>query len=76
MTLFVEGGSRINSSFINEGLADELYLCMSPKLIANGASIFKDDTWDLMAEGESLRFLDVRQIGDDTRLHVRFLKED
>ncbi|HJF31710.1 MAG TPA: bifunctional diaminohydroxyphosphoribosylaminopyrimidine deaminase/5-amino-6-(5-phosphoribosylamino)uracil reductase RibD [Sporosarcina psychrophila] len=76
MTLFVEGGSRVHSSFINEGLADELYLYMAPKLIGNGASLFMDDTRNLMAEGESLRFLDVRQIGADIRLHARFLKED
>ncbi len=76
MTLFVEGGSRVHSSFINEGLADELYLYMAPKLIGNGASLFMDDTRNLMAEGESLRFLDMRQIGDDIRLHARFLKED
>ncbi|KAA0965008.1 bifunctional diaminohydroxyphosphoribosylaminopyrimidine deaminase/5-amino-6-(5-phosphoribosylamino)uracil reductase RibD [Sporosarcina sp. ANT_H38] len=76
MTLFVEGGSKVHSSFINEGLADELYLYMAPKLIGNGASLFMDDNRNLMTEGESLRFLDVRQIGDDIRLHARFLKED
>ncbi len=76
MTLFVEGGSQVHSSFINEGLADELYLYMAPKLIGNGASLFMDETRNLMAEGESLRFLDVRQIGDDIRLHAKFLKED
>ena len=76
MTLFVEGGSRVHSSFINEGLADELYLYMAPKLIGNGASLFMDDTRNLIADGESLRFLDVRQIGDDIRLHARFVKED
>ncbi|WP_318614077.1 bifunctional diaminohydroxyphosphoribosylaminopyrimidine deaminase/5-amino-6-(5-phosphoribosylamino)uracil reductase RibD [Sporosarcina sp. YIM B06819] len=76
MTLFVEGGSRVHSSFINEGLADELYLYMAPKLIGNGASLFMDDTRNLMGESESLRFLDVRQIGDDIRLHARFVKED
>jgi len=76
MTLFVESGSKVHSSFINEGLADELYLYMAPKLIDNGSSLFMNDTWNLMAEGESLHFLDVRQIGDDISLHARFLKED
>ena len=76
MTLFVEGGSRVHSSFINAGLADELYLYMAPKLIGNGTSLFMDETRNLMADSESLRFLDVRQIGDDIRLHAKFLKED
>ena len=35
MTLFVEGGSRVHSSFINEVLTDELHLYMAPKLIGN-----------------------------------------
>jgi len=57
-------------------VSDELYLYMAPKLIDNGSSLFVNDTWNLMAEGESLRFLDVRQIGDDISFHARFLKED
>lgn len=76
MTLFVEGGSRVHSSFINEGLADELYLYMAPKLIGNGASLFMDDTRNLMGESESLRFLDVQKMGEDIRLHASFHKED
>ncbi|MFJ7934700.1 bifunctional diaminohydroxyphosphoribosylaminopyrimidine deaminase/5-amino-6-(5-phosphoribosylamino)uracil reductase RibD [Sporosarcina sp. NPDC096371] len=76
MTLFVEGGSQIHSSFINAGLADELYMYMAPKLIGNGTSLFMDETRNLMADSESLRFLDVRQIGDDIRLHAKFHKED
>lgn len=57
-------------------VSDELYLYMAPKLIDNGSSLFVNDTWNLMAESESLRFLDVRQIGDDFSFHARFLKED
>ncbi len=75
MTLFVEGGSRVHSSFIDAGLADDLYLYMAPKLIGNGSSLFMDDTRNLMAENESLRFVDVRKIGEDIRLHARFVKE-
>ncbi|QNK90497.1 dihydrofolate reductase family protein [Sporosarcina sp. resist] len=76
MTLFVESGSKVHSNFINEGLADELYLYMASKLFDNGSSLFMNDTWNLMAESESLRFLDVRQKGDDFSFHARFLKED
>jgi diaminohydroxyphosphoribosylaminopyrimidine deaminase / 5-amino-6-(5-phosphoribosylamino)uracil reductase len=60
MTLFIEGGSKVHSSINNSGLTDELYLYMAPKLIGNGASLFMDGTRNLIAEGESLRFLDVR----------------
>jgi diaminohydroxyphosphoribosylaminopyrimidine deaminase/5-amino-6-(5-phosphoribosylamino)uracil reductase len=76
MTLFVEGGSRVHTSFINADLADELYLYMAPKLIGNGSSLFMDDTRNFMAESESLRIVDVQQIGEDIRLHAQFLKEE
>ena len=76
MTLFVEGGSRVHTSFINAQLADELYLYMAPQLIGNGSSLFMDETRNLMAESENLRFIDVQKIGDDIRLHAKFLKED
>lgn len=72
MTMFVEDGSKVHFSFINKGLTDELYLYMAPKLIDNGSSLFMNDTWNLIAEGESLRFLDVRQIGDDFSLAPGF----
>ena len=75
MTLFVEGGSQVHSSFIKAGLADELYLFMAPKLIGNGASLFMDETRDLMMESESLRIVDVRKVGEDIRLHAEFIKE-
>lgn len=74
--MFVEGGSRIHSSFFKEGLAYELYLYRAPRLIGNSASLFMDDMRNVMAVGESLRFLDVRQIGLDIRIHAKFLKED
>ncbi|AOV07133.1 bifunctional diaminohydroxyphosphoribosylaminopyrimidine deaminase/5-amino-6-(5-phosphoribosylamino)uracil reductase RibD [Sporosarcina ureilytica] len=75
MTLFVEGGSRIHSSFMNAQLADELYLYVAPKLIGNGPTIFMDETRSFMAESEGLSFLDVKKIGDDIRIHAQFQKE-
>lgn len=76
MTLFVEGGSRVHTSFINAQLADELYLYMAPQLIGNGSSLFMDEKRNLMSESESLQFIDVQKIGEDIRLHAKFLKED
>ncbi|MFD1926821.1 bifunctional diaminohydroxyphosphoribosylaminopyrimidine deaminase/5-amino-6-(5-phosphoribosylamino)uracil reductase RibD [Sporosarcina siberiensis] len=73
MTLFVEGGSQIHSSFIDAGLANELYLYMAPKLIGNGKLLFINKDRNFMSESESLNFIDVRQIGEDIRLHARFL---
>jgi diaminohydroxyphosphoribosylaminopyrimidine deaminase/5-amino-6-(5-phosphoribosylamino)uracil reductase len=76
MTLFVEGGSRVHSSFIDAGLADELYLYMAPKLNGNGPSLFMNVTRNIIAESESLRLLDMKKVGEDVRLHAHFLKEE
>lgn len=75
MTLFVEGGSRVHSSFIEEQLANELYLYVAPKLIGNGTSFFMDVTRDLMKESVDLSFLSVDKIGPDIRIHAAFQKE-
>ena len=76
ITLFVEGGSRVHSSFIKSKLADELYLYMAPKLVGNGASLFMDETRNTIGESESLSLVDVKKIGEDIRIHAVFLKED
>lgn len=75
MTLFVEGGSRIHTSFMDSQLADEIYLYVAPKLIGNGPTLFMNETRNFMAESERLSFIDVKKIGDDIRIHAQFQKE-
>lgn len=75
MSLLVEGGSMIHSSFIDEKLADELYLYLAPKLIGNGKSYFNSEKRNWMAESDNLHILDMRRIGQDFRLHAQFQKE-
>lgn len=76
MTLFVEGGARVHSSFIDEGLADQLYLYIAPKLIGNGSSFFMNETRAVMSENVPLTFADVTMFGSDIRLQALFKKED
>ncbi|MCZ2259606.1 hypothetical protein KSU66_13965 [Sporosarcina sp. G11-34] len=76
MTLIVENGRCVQTSFINAKLADELYLFMAPQLIDKLTSLFMDETRHLMAESELLRFIDVHKIGEYIRLYVKFLKEE
>ncbi|MDN4607603.1 bifunctional diaminohydroxyphosphoribosylaminopyrimidine deaminase/5-amino-6-(5-phosphoribosylamino)uracil reductase RibD [Sporosarcina highlanderae] len=72
MTLLVEGGSKVHSSFIQARLANELYLYMAPKLIGNGPSLFMNENRSTISESETLRIIDVKQIGEDIRLHALF----
>lgn len=76
MTLFVEGGSRIHTSFIHERLAHELYVYIAPKLLGNGISLFMNESRKFIKESEEVTFLSVEKIGDDLRIHAQFQKED
>ena len=49
---------------------------MAPKLIGNGTPLFADKTRNLMSESETLHFIDVKKIGNDIRLHAKFLKKE
>lgn len=75
MTLLVEGGSHVHSSFIDQGLADELYLYMAPKFIGNGPSLFENNGRTSISESEIVQILSAKQIGTDIRLHALFSKE-
>ena len=72
VTLLVEGGSQVHTSFIQSRLANELYLYMAPKLVGNGLSLFMDSSRSTIGESEPLRILDVKQIGEDIRIHALF----
>ncbi|MBB4826010.1 diaminohydroxyphosphoribosylaminopyrimidine deaminase/5-amino-6-(5-phosphoribosylamino)uracil reductase [Sporosarcina luteola] len=75
MTVLVEGGSQVHSSFIDQGLAQELYLYLAPKLIGNGPSLFEHKGRSSIYESELLQILSVKQLGNDIRLHASFSKE-
>ena len=75
MTLFVEGGSRIHSSFIDEGLADELYLYIAPKALGNGASLFEHEAIHFIRDSKKLRFVQTEMVGEDVKIHAQFVKE-
>ncbi|QTD42043.1 bifunctional diaminohydroxyphosphoribosylaminopyrimidine deaminase/5-amino-6-(5-phosphoribosylamino)uracil reductase RibD [Sporosarcina sp. Te-1] len=75
MTVLVEGGSQVHSSFIDRELAQELYLYMAPKLVGNGPSLFENKGRSYISESELLQILSVKQIGHDIRLHASFSKE-
>lgn len=70
MTLFVEGGSEINASFLEKKLADEFIFYIAPKLIGGkqaytsfGGTGFQEmkDAWDL-------EFKEVNPIGRDIKI--------
>ena len=67
MSLLVEGGSEINSSFLDEGLIDKLLLFLSPKLIGDtqAVGIFGGKGVVTLEEAIVLRELRTKRIGED-----------
>jgi diaminohydroxyphosphoribosylaminopyrimidine deaminase/5-amino-6-(5-phosphoribosylamino)uracil reductase len=68
--LLVEGGRGVHSSFISQGLADELLVFVAPKLIGGSGSIGPVDFEDIdtIDKALSLPRPEVEQIDDDVLL--------
>lgn len=66
--LLVEGGPRVLTSFLREGLADEIVVYIAPKILGAQGSA---DITSLMAEltqAIGLHHVDIKRFGDDIRL--------
>lgn len=71
-TAFLAGGGHLNSSFIKEGLIDEMYLDIEPLLFGKGIKVFADEDFDL-----ELELIESKKLNNDTfQLHYRVLKRD
>ncbi len=67
MSLLVEGGSRINGSFLDEGLIDKLLLFFSPRLIGDpqAPGIFTGRGVSHLQEAVGLREFRTKKVGGD-----------
>ncbi|OGH18598.1 MAG: hypothetical protein A2868_02435 [Candidatus Levybacteria bacterium RIFCSPHIGHO2_01_FULL_40_15b] len=48
--MLLVGGSKIYSSFMKEGLVDELYLTIEPVVFGNGKNLFSDESFETKLE--------------------------
>lgn len=70
--LFLIGGGRINSSFIKDGLVDEIHLTINPYIIGKGRSFVGSEDFDL-----PLQLLDVKKIsGGRVSVSYKVVKEN
>ena len=68
----VESGSKLNGSLLAAGVVDELLLYYAPSLLGDGArGMFNLPEFVALEQKISLRFHDVRRIGDDLRILAR-----
>ncbi|MFH1145481.1 MAG: dihydrofolate reductase family protein [bacterium] len=67
---FLAGGGQLNSSFMRDGLINEIYLDVEPLLFGKGIKLFADN--DFQSE---LKLLDVKKLNTDTvQLHYLVVK--
>ena len=73
-SVLLEGGGNLNFSFLRQGLVDELYAFVAPKIVggADAKTPVEGRGVDRMADALPFRLREMRQVGEDVLL--RFLK--
>jgi diaminohydroxyphosphoribosylaminopyrimidine deaminase/5-amino-6-(5-phosphoribosylamino)uracil reductase len=76
MTLLVEGGSRVNGSFLDERLVDKFYFFLSPKWIGDqeAPGIFGGHGIKDLQEAVTLKDIRARRVGEDFLLEGYVVK--
>ncbi len=69
-TAFLAGGGQLNSSFMKEGLVDEIYLDVEPLVFGKGIKLFTDNDFEYQ-----LQLLDYKKLNENTiQLHYKVKK--
>lgn len=75
--LMVEGGSRIHTDFISQGLADEIHLAIAPLLVGDPhAPRFLGTTTHPLGPGKRMVLAEARTVGDMALLRCLPQQED
>jgi diaminohydroxyphosphoribosylaminopyrimidine deaminase/5-amino-6-(5-phosphoribosylamino)uracil reductase len=67
----LEGGARLNGSWLQAGLVDELVVYMAPKLLGDGAPLAVLAPLGDLQAAASFDLLDLERFGPDLRLRLR-----
>ena len=71
--VLVEAGAELNGALLSAGLIDELYIYMAPKLLGSSARPLAALPIATMKDEIPLEILDVRQVGNDLRVHAKVI---
>lgn len=76
-SVLLEGGGALNYAFLKEGLVDELYAFVAPKIMggAEAKTPVEGEGAASMAEVAGLRFTETRRVGEDLLIRARCLPE-
>ncbi len=66
--LLVEGGSTVITSFLKQGLADEICVYIAPKILGGSGSVDISRPMAELAEAFGLHYVDIKRFGDDVRI--------
>ena len=66
--LLVEGGPRVLTSFLKEGLADEVVVYIAPKILGAQGSADITEPMAELTQAVGLHYVDIERFGDDVRL--------
>ncbi|WP_433742641.1 bifunctional diaminohydroxyphosphoribosylaminopyrimidine deaminase/5-amino-6-(5-phosphoribosylamino)uracil reductase RibD [Falsibacillus pallidus] len=73
ISLYVEGGSKIHTSFVRGGFFQELHCYLAPKLLGGNQSIpfIGGESFERMEQATQLEFSRVERIGRDIKITAR-----
>lgn len=74
--LHLEAGSKLNGSFVREGLVDECLLYLAPRLLGPGQGLAGFGPLQSLDEGVRLAYHSVDRVGDDLRIVARVTGRD
>ena len=69
--VFVEGGPKVASAFIADGLVDEFLIYLAPKLLGGPKLAVTDIGIDDISEVMNLNVIEQKQLGDDIFIRAR-----
>jgi diaminohydroxyphosphoribosylaminopyrimidine deaminase/5-amino-6-(5-phosphoribosylamino)uracil reductase len=70
--LHVEAGTKLNGSMVREGCVDELLVYLAPMLVGDAQGMFALPALTSLNDRKTLKFHEVKQIGEDLRILARF----
>jgi diaminohydroxyphosphoribosylaminopyrimidine deaminase/5-amino-6-(5-phosphoribosylamino)uracil reductase len=66
--VLIEGGAKVITSFLKQGLVDEICVYIAPKILGRKGRVKISQSMAELAGGAGLDYLDIKQFGDDIRL--------
>ena len=71
--VLVEAGPSLSGYLVEKELVDELVIYQAPHIMgSNTRGMFATPVWTALADRKALDIVDVRKVGDDTRITARF----